>query len=211
MREGKLQDRFGVRMNFDFGNRDHRGALVLDSQFTYGHFRIGHVSKCDPSYDYRLKNPVGYATVGGLRRGDKLYYGVSMCSPEDNFSKKTGRRLVVEHLLQEETSNKRGVLSIAGLTNEQPALLLKFALERHIFKTRNLPSWTKKGVHFRSSRRMLKLKSTIETYTGGQTVKVSGVGSFTIMTPQTPNNPVNPARREAALKAWETRRRNGRQ
>jgi hypothetical protein len=41
------------------------------------------------------------ATVAIKKEGDKFYYGVSICSKYDNFSKKYGRRVAEERMNQE--------------------------------------------------------------------------------------------------------------
>jgi hypothetical protein len=126
---------------FDFGNLWHRTELLNCADFTYGHFRIGN----------------GYATIGGGRIGDKLYYSVTFCSPKDNFSKKTGREHVANHLGYSTFGHLRGVFTLNDeLKDEQPAIVLQRAVEHHLSKMRNRkPQWAKDvSVRFRGKRRV---------------------------------------------------------
>ena len=125
---------------FDFGDAEHRYNLTNMSDFTYGHFQIGS----------------GYATIGGGVIDSKLYYGISFCSPEDNFSKKTGRNYVVSHLESTTYGHLRGVFTLADyMKDAQPAIVLQNAVDRHLLKMRDRkPQWAKgMSVEFRGKRR----------------------------------------------------------
>jgi hypothetical protein len=128
---------------FVFGNKESREALILQDNFTYGHFCIGS----------------GFATICGGRIGNNLYYGVSFCSPEDNFSKKSGRDKAVEHLIEVKHGNLRGVLNLADIADEQPALILQEAVRNHLAKMRNRkPQWAKNSpIKFRGKTKKLKV------------------------------------------------------
>jgi hypothetical protein len=201
MREGKLEDQFGVRLfNVDFGNTDHRYNLVQNPEFVYGHYKIG----IDIKWNGSPGTKSGYATVGGLRCGSKLFYSVALCSPQDNFSKKVGRRLVVEHFLQD-SSNKRGVFNIIGLEHEQPALLLKKALEYYLSKTKHLPFWTRGKVCFRNNKKCdREIDSKVDTCYNSQNDIPT---SITVIMPSLGKYNTTSRRHVAALKAWETRRK----
>jgi hypothetical protein len=115
-------------MEFDFGNELHREYITWAKDFTFAHFSLGR----------------GSMTIGGTRIGDKLYYGVALCSPQDNFSKAKGRAYVREHLTLPEKSGKRGVFVLEGWAGgaTPPALLLSEAAKRHLKKMRHKPKWT---------------------------------------------------------------------
>lgn len=163
----------------DFSSHAGRVLLSLDPNFVYGHYQIGYRNS-------------GFATIGGTRVGNKLYYSVALCSPNDNFSKSVGRELVKFHMQQDESSRKRGILELdSNMIPEQPAVVLKHALEVHLNKTRHLPGWTRQVVLFRGHP-----KATRSTYMPARllnrTVLASGGRSM--------------KRHEAAVKAWVTRR-----
>jgi len=171
----------------------YNSSLVHDPNFVYGHYQIGGDTAPSSFSTYRMRNlNRGFATIGGLRVGRYFYYAVALCSPRDNFSKRVGRNLVREHLSSSSASHMRGVMNISGLEDLQPALVLKNVLERHLQKARHLPPWTRQTVLFRKSRYM---PDSIR----------NPVMRTRLAAPQR-----DPKRREAALKAWETRRRNAR-
>ena len=107
---------------------------------TYGHFKVGP----------------GFATIAGARLGDRLYYGITFCSPEDNFSKKVGRAKSSWRLSCDPRGCFRGVLRLDGeIDKVQPAIVLKRAVEYYLSKeTSRRPQWTKGAtVEFRGKRR----------------------------------------------------------
>ena len=168
--------------NQSLSTRAYRLLLTMDENFTFGHYQIGA--------DLFLKDGelcgnsnVGYATIGGVRIGNRLFYSVAMCSPVDNFSRKEGRLRVIKHMRDTEYSNKRGILDISHIADEQPAIVLKYALEKYLSGCRNLPPWTRQNVFFKNMQEC--------------SVDVAG------------NRHQNNfhKRRAAALKAWETRRK----
>lgn len=117
--------------NFNFGNMIHREAMIYDEHFTYGHYKVN----------------TGTATVAGFRIGDKLYFGISLCSPNDNFSKSMGRVLAEDNIIFSENSSKRGVMVLDGKTKElHPTELLKLALEHHLNRMSHKPEWAKNHV-----------------------------------------------------------------
>lgn len=125
---------------FNFGSYDDRAMLDTCQEFTYGHFKVGP----------------GHATVAGGRIDNKLYYGITFCSPQDNFSKKIGRARACQNLREDEHSHMRGVLELEGNADDaQPAMVLKMAVEYHLQKMRNRrPQWSKEAtVDFRGKRR----------------------------------------------------------
>ena len=112
--------------HFNFGDEEQRTWFIDDHNFSFGHFVVNN----------------GVATVGGFRIKDKLYYGVSICSPVDNFSKIEGRANVIDNLIEPEFTKKRGVYMLNETTTTlHPNELLKLALERHLAKMRNKPEW----------------------------------------------------------------------
>lgn len=123
--------------DFDFGSYYDRSVLNRSRDFTFAHFRVGP----------------GFSTIAGGRIGNKLYYGVTFCSPEDNFSKKFGREHAVKNLMDQDYSHMRGVLYLEGpLENVQPAIILKRAVETHLRKMQWCrPQWSKGAtVEFRN-------------------------------------------------------------
>jgi len=130
----------GLEEGFDFGNQAHRTCVLAtaydDSRnFTFGHYKIGDSG--------------GTITVGGVAHGDRLYYAVSICSPLDNFSKRVGRKNVEDNFVQDKNSMKRGVVSIADIRGENPAIVLKRAAQSYLRKNKMLPKWSRKEVDFR--------------------------------------------------------------
>jgi len=122
---------------FNFSNEMQRETLSKDKEFTFGHYKIGD----------------GSATIAGGRLGEYLYYGISLCSPEDNFSRMTGRDFAVDHLIFDQFSGKRGRMFInSELLDSAPAIVLKTALERHLNKMRQRSSWMKNTVTFRTNK-----------------------------------------------------------
>lgn len=135
-----------ISYEFNFGDELHRDIIIDDPNFCYGHYVVGK----------------GQATVGGIRLGNKLYYAVALCSPNNNFSKMTGRDYANGHFIVNKYSNKRGVIILNdALCAQPPAILLKLALEKHLFKMRNKPHWTRNAeVDFRTTRRHFKESQT---------------------------------------------------
>jgi len=127
-------------LSFDFGNQSHRAVMVANNiagrgSFTYGHYRVGDAT----------------ITVGGAVCENNLYYSVSICSPEDNFSKKIGRKNVRDNFILSKRSVKRGVLDVSDIVDQPPAVLLRAAAVHYLGKTRGLPRWTKMEVKFRNN------------------------------------------------------------
>lgn len=126
---------------FDFSDYHHRCNLEDCKNFTYGHFKVG----------------AGFATVAAGRIDDYLYYGITFCSPEDNFSRQKGRSYACRNLREESHSHMRGVLTLEGAVDEAPpAIVLKKAVENHLRKMRpdQRPQWAKgAAIDFRSMKR----------------------------------------------------------
>ena len=129
-------------MEFDFANEQHREYLCWSKEFTFAHLKVGK----------------GAMTIGGTRIGNKLYYGVALCSPEDNFSKAKGRGYVREHLSHQEHSRKRGMFELASRSDEMPpAIVLRAAAVVYLSKMRHKPAWADNTyVEFRTQRRVDK-------------------------------------------------------
>jgi len=122
---------------FNFGSLDTRMKLPFLREFTYGHFKVGK----------------GFATIGGVMIGDNLYYGISFCSPEDNFSKKVGRKLAVYNLVEAKNSHNRGVITLdVDLSCLKPAEIFKEVVYSHLeHMNSHKPQWAKNAnVDFRS-------------------------------------------------------------
>jgi len=116
---------------FNFGDKKHREKILNDKNFCYGHYTVNN----------------GTATLAGLRIGDNLYYGISFCSPLDNFSKEKGRGNAEYNLAHASGSQKRGMMALDETTKDMsPTELFKIALEKHLTKMVNKPMWTKQAV-----------------------------------------------------------------
>lgn len=134
---------------FDFGNKSHRKALWLFDEFTFGHYKVGD----------------GVITIAGILMAHTeigcdtcLYYGISMCSPNDNFSKSFGRSNAIANLIGDKTSQMRGVFCTepaSMLVSEPPATIFQAAVKDHLLKIRRLPNWIPANceVEFRGKRR----------------------------------------------------------
>jgi len=137
-------DRFIPKL-FDFSNSLCRYVLTSLTDFAFGHYSIGE----------------GYATIGGGRIGNKLYYGVSFCSPEDNFSKKLGILYAKHNLAGDQSGHMRGVFIISDeISDEPPTIILQKAVASHLDKMRRgrRPQWAKnQHVEFRGRP---KIKTT---------------------------------------------------
>ena len=120
--------------SFNFGNQWHREVLTECPEFTYGHYNV-----CG-----------GVITIAGARVGDKLYYGLSMCSPEDNFSRSRGRKIATARLTYSSDSHLRGVF-FGNLGDMTPGEAFRYAVDEHLGKMRHRPHWIKKDfeVNFR--------------------------------------------------------------
>jgi hypothetical protein len=104
--------------------------MTNDENFTFGHYSVDS----------------GYATVAGGRVGNKIYYGISFCSPDSSFSKEEGRKRAMGHLIERGSSHKRGVFVSDNLDEMAPSLVfyncLQYFLNRkHTFKK---PIWMNK-------------------------------------------------------------------
>ncbi|MFA5048316.1 MAG: hypothetical protein WC516_04835 [Patescibacteria group bacterium] len=124
---------------FNFRNQIHRDVMTEDKNFTYGHYGINE----------------GIATVAGFRISDRLYFGVSLCSPTDNFSKAFGRANAEDNLVLTENSQKRGVMILDNKIKDlHPTELLKLALEHYLNRMSHKPVWVKNPIiTFRSKKR----------------------------------------------------------
>ena len=136
-----MRDTREIKGDFDFGNEDDRHALVESEDLTYAHFWIKkHCTSIGNACGSRI---IGNATVCGSRVGDHLYYGVSLCSPQDNFEKRLGRELARDSIMSLDRCSKRGVLDVADNFDEQPSVLLHDALLNHLSKMKRPPCWVK--------------------------------------------------------------------
>ena len=181
-----------------FDSYTYRRLICADPNFVYGHYQIGP-SVVSTGNMFRTTNPQkGFATIGGVRIGQKLYYAVSLCSPLDNFSKKVGREKVCANMRDHLSSRQRGVFDISGMEDEQPAIILKCALEHYLEVTRHLPPWTRQVVLFRGVPRRRETTSQ-------QQAHIPPVIRAFFQT----DSSQQMKRRNAALKAWETRRKKG--
>ena len=115
---------------FSLANEETREIMAKDKGVKYAHFNVNN----------------GQATVGGLKVDNTLFYWISICSPLDNFSRQIGREKAGKFLTEPVSSNKRGVLNITGFADRSYGELLRMALERHLDKMRNKPSWLRRPV-----------------------------------------------------------------
>jgi len=152
------------KRQFDFGSWYHRDCLRENKECTFGHYKVGE----------GVITIVGVLMDGtilddGFHPNDpRLYYGISMCSPEDNFSKSAGRAGAKDNLVSAKTSVMRGVygpreyVSTDDVRKDAPAVVLREAVKEHLNKMRHRPSWISKGakVEFRSKKRGQKKATT---------------------------------------------------
>ena len=163
---------------FNFGDTDDRYELTCVDDFTWGHYKLDD----------------GSATVCGACLDGKLYYGVSFCSPKDNFSRKIGIIRARNNLVKESSSKCRGVYIIPNdLADAPPALVFLYALRYHLTRMGQRPSWVKNCItDFRNLRRVKKVEHTVKSTSCPKKKCCSFVDTN--------------KRSEAAKKAWETRR-----
>jgi hypothetical protein len=123
---------------FDFGDVRHRSECISKKDHVYGHYKVGD----------------GCATICGFRIGKVLYYGISLCSPKDDFVKALGRKIASGRLLTSRSNDQRGMMYLSDeLAESVPAVVLKEAVEHHLSKMRRRPFWTQEVVMFRNSRK----------------------------------------------------------
>jgi hypothetical protein len=128
----------GVPLNLK--TQESRIEMAGCKYSTYGHYNVNE----------------GFATVLGCRVGDKIFYGISMCSPDEkNFSKKEGRRLAIKHLVDNNESHMRGMYKLPDSdVNDSSAIILSRVLHRHLNIMRRLPDWARcPRVDFRRNNR----------------------------------------------------------
>lgn len=130
MKEADLNYKFGnsVQNEFNFGNEYHRQKAAKDPNFSYGHYKVNG----------------GVGTVAGFRIGNKVFFGISLCCPNDNFSRAIGRLNARDGLVTADSSNKRGVMIVDDTTKDlHPTELFKLVLEYYLNSNIRKPVWTK--------------------------------------------------------------------
>ena len=121
---------------FIFSDPACRYILTESRDMVYDHFNVSD----------------GIATVGGWKIGDKLYFSVSFCAPEDNFSRKLGRDIVAGSLCCSD-SRRRAVIDISKVNDEAPPIVLLYALTEYLKRGKGIPQWAKNSVvSFRTRR-----------------------------------------------------------
>jgi len=147
MLEGKFKHLVEDCSGNFFGNLFFRSAIITDQEFRFAHFEIKYK---DSKYRGR-KDPndlVGHITIGGVRYNNTIYYSISFCSPEDNFSRGIGRKIALAHMTDNGCS-MRGTYNIKIEDSELLAsTLLEAALVHHIEKgiiKSNIPVWAKRA------------------------------------------------------------------
>lgn len=134
---GEFEDDGDYKVKFEISSFEARFAMVNDRNFSYDH--------------YCLNN--GTATVGGGKLGNKLYFSVSFCAPNDNFSRKTGRIYVADNFISDDRSHRRMVLDISSVKDEPPTVVLMYALAEYLKRGKCVPQWAKNSaVSFRKAR-----------------------------------------------------------
>lgn len=115
----------------NFSNERFRSHLPTSGKLTYAHYNVF----ADDEFC------VGHVTVAGLRVKNNLYYALSMCSPNDTFSKKDGRKFAHRHFRTQDSS-KRGVYFLKEKeTEEDPTTLFTKVVNRHLKKLCRRISW----------------------------------------------------------------------
>jgi hypothetical protein len=111
--------------DFDFSNKLHRTHLSKQrDNLSYSHFQLGN----------------GGATVAAGIVDGRLYYGVSFCSPNDNFSRSMGREVARNSFSNK--SGNRGVLFNVDMTLPVRDLLT-LALQSALSNMKSQPRWAK--------------------------------------------------------------------
>ena len=141
--------RYGEKIISGFETRQGRIIATSDENFVFGHFTLSRY------YQYKDFQPsiFGYVTIGGVLYGNKFYYGISICSPEDRFSKKIGRENVKSRMLCFRP-NKNLSCSLAGEMvlsdddlNDTPISILQIALYEYTANNKkDLPGWFLKSI-----------------------------------------------------------------
>ena len=162
MLEGKLKQLVEDSSGNFFSSFFLRSMIITDPEFKFAHFEIKYNDK-----RYRgTKDPedlIGHITIGGVRYNDMIYYCVSFCSPEDNFSRGLGRKIALAHMT-DNNCNMRGAFSIKpGDSELLSSTLLEGALISHIEKCiskRTIPVWIKRAAENKNTivNRMSKQK-----------------------------------------------------
>lgn len=134
---GEFEHQDGYKRKFELSNVDARADMVWDRNFSYDHYRLND----------------GMVTVGGGKIADKLYFTIAFCAPSDNFSRKIGREIVQENFINEDRSHRRAVVDIGRVRDEQPSLVLAYALMAYLQRDKCVPQWAKNGVvSFRNAK-----------------------------------------------------------
>ena len=131
-----------------FETREGRHIAINDENFVFAHFTAFQNAQQE------IFKPalIGYVTIGGVLYGNKLYYGLSICSPKDKFSKKTGRTMVKSRLrfFRPNRNTKYSLAEVMTLPDNvidnTPALVLKMAVCQYIKdNNQDLPNWRLKS------------------------------------------------------------------
>jgi hypothetical protein len=143
MREVEFKD-------FDFGSEWMRTCITYTRDLTFGHYAVGN----------------GFATVAGVLIGNNVYYGISFCSPEDNFSKRTGREYAKKHFRENKYSHMRGVSPLKnGLANHPPVVVFRSVVLNHLAKMdpSHRPQWAKDApIDFRGKAKRVDIEEKIK-------------------------------------------------
>jgi len=124
---------------FDISDELERESMVCDHNFSYDHYCLDD----------------GVATVGGGKIGDKLYFTISFCAPNDNFSRRIGRDNVCDNFVSEDCSHRRAVIDISSMKDNPPTLVLAYALMEYLKRGKCVPQWARNGVvSFRNNQRI---------------------------------------------------------
>lgn len=125
MRECKNVSKFFE--NNTFANPQSCNDFLIENgrDISFAHFNLGG----------------GHATVVGAYSNGALYYGISLCSPEDNFDRSTGRTLAHWHFCN---GKQRGVI-YNNMSSLPPPVALLMALEYYLSGKRHFPRWVKKN------------------------------------------------------------------
>jgi hypothetical protein len=125
MRECKNSNNFFENGIFSNSLTCNNFLIENERDISFAHFDLGD----------------GHATVVGAYCDGALYYGVSLCSPEDNFSRSKGRLLAEWHF---RNGKQRGVI-FGNFDHLSPPLALLNALEYYLSGKRHFPKWAKKN------------------------------------------------------------------
>jgi hypothetical protein len=135
---GEFEDQDGYKRKFEFSDYVARHDMAGADNFVFDHYCLND----------------GTATIGGGRIGNKLYFAISFCAPNDNFSRQVGRENVWHNFVLDDRSHRRAVVDISEVKDEPPSKVLAYALMQYLKRDKCVPQWAKNPVVAFRNRRL---------------------------------------------------------